>query len=189
MLCTQGAYLIEKNYHHIWLDLVTNNPMTEDTNVMGACCLMLMVLFEDDTVKKTLVASGCTQTLMSVLIVHHSISYLVSRALGFLANLMLPSDNKCAVEDVFGIVRTVNEFLPDKQDGYILMNAALVFLQLIQLDDMIPVIRKAVDINVIVRAKNNTHVQGLSAVATTLVERLFLNSITSQGNPYLVVGS
>ena len=178
------AYLIEKNYHHICLDLVKNNPMTEDTNVMTACCFMLMVLSQDDTVKKTLVASGCTQALMSVLVVHHSISYLVSRALGLLANLMgLPSDIKCAVEDVFSIVRTVKEFLHDKQDGYVLMNAALVFLQLIQLDHMIPVIRKAVDINVIVRAKNNTHVQGLSAIATMLVERLFLNCITSQGEP------
>ena len=177
------TYLTEKNYHHICLGLVKNNPMTEDTNVMGACCFMLRVLSEDDTVKKTLVASGCTQTLMSILVVHHSISDLVSRALGLLANLMLSSDNKCAVEDVFGIVCTVNEFLHDKQDGYVLMNAALVFLQLIQLDHMIPVIRKAVDINVIVRAKNNTHVQGLSAVATMLVERLFLNCITSQGEP------
>ena len=112
------AYLIEKNYHHICLDLVKNNPMTDNTKVMTACCFMLMVLSQDDTVKKTLVASGCTQALMSVLVVHHRISDLVSRALGLLAILMwLPSDIKCAFEDVFSIVHTVNEFLHDKQDG------------------------------------------------------------------------
>ena len=177
------AYLIQKNYHITCLDLVKNEPRTQDHNLMAACCSMMRHLSDDDTVKKVLIEMGCITAVMNIFTLDHSVNYLVSSALGLLVNLISSSDNECALVDGVAIVRIVNEFLHDKQNGYVLMNAALVFLQLIQLDHMIPVIRKAVDINVIVRAKNNTDVQGLSVVATMLVERLFLNCITSQGEP------
>ena len=177
------VFLIEKNYHGTCLSLIKNNPQSQDAYLLAACCSLIKSLSEDDMVKIALVKQECVPTLVKILKLTRGNNYLVSCALGLLANIMSSSDTECNTLLSDDLIQTVAGFLRDNQDGYVMMNAAIVLVESIQLDLMIPVVRRAVPINVLVRAKNKTDAEGLNVMATMLIERLYLNCIITRGEP------
>ena len=174
-------FLIEKNYHSFCLSLLKSNPESQDPYLLAACCSLIRLLCKDDMIKKTLVEKECVPTLVKILKLMRGSSYLVSFALGLLARIISSSEVECNTLLSVDLIQTVSGFLQDNQDGKVMMNAIIILLQSIQLDLMIPVIRQAVPISVLVCAKNKTDVKGLNVMATMLIEGLHLNCIIAQG--------
>ena len=173
------GYLIEKQHHMVCLSLIKSNPGSQDYNLLAACCTLIKSLSEDDTVKETLIKNECVSAVMTLLKLRVINSYLISNALGLLSSLLSSSITECDRLLTDDIVHTVSSILLTYFDEYIVINAAILLVESIQVDRAIPLLYKAVPVATLLSKPKQCQgdLQGLKDVVAMLTERLSLNCL------------